>query len=278
MTTSAPKRVHPFVARLNSGEPLSDYQKGIIFGPSGAGKTTLIASAALDKRTSPIIVLDFDGGSRSLEGMDKKLLRYTRVESWEHYNEAYDYLSKYKHPFKTVSIDSLTETHLFSLLGIVDYELEHNARRKENPDPNAVEQSDYGHAMVQMRRFLREWRKLPMHCLYTALTKTETKKREGLVQLPAMFGQMAEEVVGLFDFCVYLTLKPEDLTKPGAKPSVTNRILTLQNTPGIRAKIRTPFYSTGPKLPDRLEIAKETGITTLFDALNIPQPDDEEDE
>jgi len=257
---------HAFLDRVQAAQQ-SQWRKVLITGASRSGKTTLVGSAALDERTCPIVVVDFEGGSTSLYGLPADQCTVYRVKTWEDFNLVYDYLANEKHNYRSIAIDSLSETHVNSLLWIVDAEL--NAGQKRE-DPFTVYQADYGKSMVQMRRFLRAIVKLDMHCFFTALPKTENEPREGAVRKPALFGQMAEEVVGMFDVSTFLVqerISPKAQQNAGAGSALPAakvvRKLLLQNTPGVRAGVRTPW---GVRLPDYLE---DPTVTKLFDLLQV---------
>src|SRR5512140_903510 len=47
----------------------------MLFGPSGSGKTMLLGHAANDPRTSPILVLNFEGGCSSIEGSGAAIIQ-----------------------------------------------------------------------------------------------------------------------------------------------------------------------------------------------------------
>src|SRR5690606_15495108 len=148
------------------------------------------------ERTSPSILLNMDGGINAAMGFDPALLTVVVIRDWQDYSEAYDYLARAEHSYKSATVDSLSESHVYSLLTVIDHEVRTNSRRE---DPNTAEQSDYGKAMIQLRRFMREFRKLKMHTFFTALPAQASVAREGLITLPSMFGQLKEETVGMFD-------------------------------------------------------------------------------
>src|SRR3954451_5110087 len=66
------------------------YIKGLVFAPAGAGKTGLLGTAQEDDRTHPMLLLDFEGGSESLAGLDIDIVP---IRSWEDYNDVYEALA-----------------------------------------------------------------------------------------------------------------------------------------------------------------------------------------
>lgn len=228
------------------------YVKGLFFAPAGNGKTVLIGTAELDERTSPMCLLDFEGGTESLAGLDVVVIP---IRTWDDYNEAYEALANGStidgidfSQFKSVGIDSISETHKFALLDIL------RRQGHTRKDPDLLEQRDYGTATVQMRRLLREFRDLPMHVFFTAHAKEVEIPREGRVRVPDLAGQLAEEVSGLVSVQGYLAQYEDD--------GELHRTLLLHSFPKFRIKIRTPW---GVQVPE--EIVDPT-VTDLLDLLN----------
>jgi hypothetical protein len=221
----------------------SRYPKALFFGPYGCGKTRLLATANQDERTAPILLLNFEGGESSIAGSGVDMVRIT---SWEEYNEAFDYLSRADHPYRSIGIDSITETHIFALFNI----LENEGDKRRNP--NLIEQGDYGTASVQLRRLIREFRDLPLGLFVTALEREETDAREGLVKKPALSGRLADEIPGIVDVVGYLTVANDENNAPV-------RVMLIQNYPKIRVKVRVPFgveapnHLINPSIPDLLD-------------------------
>lgn len=197
--------------------------KALIYGPSGHGKTRLLGTANDDERTSPMLLIDYEGGVSSLVGRDIDIVRIT---SWAEYDEVRKFLEGGKHSYKSVGIDSISEAHLNALLGRLD--------ERQRKDPNALEQNDYGIALVMMRRLLRSFRDLPLHVFCTSLAKEDMDAREGLVKKPAMSGAMADEVLGIFESVSYLALGEDE------EKNVV-RVLVMNPVPKIRAKTRVPI-------------------------------------
>lgn len=225
------------------------YVKSLVFGPAGQGKTFLLGTAQQDERTAPMLLLDFEGGDETLAGLD---IDVARIRSWEDYNEAYELLASGESGYNSVGIDSVSETHLWALLEILDNATAGSSRRT---DPDALEIQDYGKATIQMRRLLREFRDLPMHVFYTAGAKQIDERGIGKVTVPSMAGAMAEEVVHLMSVVGYLAVVEED--------DETHRELILQNFPRFRTKVRVPWEA---EAPDTIE---DPDISALLDVLGV---------
>lgn len=225
------------------------FAKCLFFSPAGHGKTHLLGTAQDDERTAPMLLLDFEGGLESLSGLD---IDTAPIRGWDDYNEAYELLTSDSRDniYKSVGIDSASETHIWALLTRLE------AQASKRNDTDLIELGDYGAVSTQMRRLLREFRDLPVHVFYTATTKEIEERGVGKVKVPAMSGQMADEIVALMSIVGYLALTPED--------DNSDRLLLLQNYPGYRTKVRAPWNMDAP---DEIE---DPTITKLLDALQFP--------
>lgn len=211
----------------------------LIFGSSGVGKTHLIGTAPEDPRTDKVLVIDTERGTSSLRGTNIDVFHAQEIDD---FSTIYNFLVNEKHDYNLIVVDSLTETHLKALHNVVDDEVRDNPRRT---DELAIERTDYGKSLVQMRRIIRAFRDLNnVHVIFTALAKTESEPREGNVRKPSLIGALGEEVVGMFDITAYYALiTPEK----GEDPI---RRLFLRDIPGVRCKVRTPWGVSVPKYLD----------------------------
>lgn len=236
------------------------YAKTLIFAPPGNGKTYLLGTAQEDERTSPMLLLDFEGGTETLAGLD---IDVVPIQGWDDYNEVYEILASGEHwnldgsslgegeTYKSLGIDSVSETHVWALLQILD------AKGDSRKEPDLIQLDDYGVATTQMRRLLREFRDLPLHVFYTAHAKDDEERGVGRVKVPKMAGQMADELVGLVSICGYLAITEDEET------GQDQRVLLLQNYVGFRVKARVPW---GHELPDELV---DPTVSALLDACAI---------
>lgn len=236
----------------------ASHLRALIFGPFGAGKTHFLGTAQLDERTYPALYMNFDGGDSTLAGLD---IDEVKVRDWDDFNKVYAYLAKGT-DYKTLLLDSLSETHVFALMEIL-------ADVANTRDPDRLEIQDYGKASVQMRRLIRYFRDLPYHFIATSQDKTDKEARVGSVKKPALAGQMADEAPGLFDVCGYLTIASvkREVEEDGKK--VTKdfdvRTLLLKNYSQFRVKIRTP-WGKEDEVPDYID---EPTVGSLLDVLGF---------
>lgn len=238
--------------------------KMLIYSPAGHGKTTLLGTAQDDERTNPILILDYEGGVGSLVGrrsaIDGKEVAVATIRSMNDYESILKYLKSGDHPYKSIGVDSLSEAHMLALMSRLDPAISGRTRKNEDQ----LDENDYGIVLTQMRRFMRDFRNLPMHVIYTALAKETSDVREGLIKKPALPGQFAEDVLGIPEVVGYLATTQLD-------EGETARVLVLQNYPKIRSKARMPYGITAPN-----EIMNPT-ITDILDCLRIQVDGDHED-
>jgi hypothetical protein len=227
--------------------------KGMVHGPQGQGKTHFMGTLAHDPRTAPALFLNFEAGDLTLQGMPGEW-DMADVRSWDDYNTQYERLLTNKEGFKSVGVDSLSETHLFALLNVIEQE---GAKRKNK---DLIEQGDYGTAMVQMRRLVRHFRDLDMHVLFLASSKDVKDPREGMVKKPALAGQLADDIPGMMDMVGYMAITDET-DEDGDPTGNVIRSLLLQNYPKIRIKVRTPW---GVVAPDEID---NPTMTNVLDTL-----------
>lgn len=234
------------------------FLKALVYGPWGRGKTRFLETAQQDPRTSPSILLDFDGGVESIVGSS---IDIAKIRSWRDYNEIYEYLNRESHGYKSVCIDSATETHIYALFSILDEAVVKGTRKNRD----RFEIGDYGDALNQMRRLVRSFRDLDLHIIFSALDKDDLDPAIGKIKKPALFGAFQDEMPAMMGVVGYLGQYPpsqEQVRQRGGDLSPI-RTLLLQNSPQFFTKARLPL---GVEAPDEIE---EPTVTKLLDALGF---------
>ena len=235
------------------------FLKALIFAPLGYGKTRFAGTAQLDKRTSPILVLDYEAGTTVLKGIQPEVQRIsmkrdTAMETWALFDQIYTELASGNHPYKTVVIDSLSELYQLALL-----------TRTEMPGRTAaridhLDQDDYGVVGLNIRKLVRKFRDLPMHVIMTCMAMEEVDVLRGAVKRPALSTSLRVDVPGMFHVVGYLSkveLKEGDKTREG-------RALLLSGQKNIDVKCRLP--TTQPEVPYLLEPT----VSSLLDLVVGP--------
>ena len=224
----------------------AQFLKALIHSPAGHGKTHFLGTAQEDERTYPMAFLNFEGGDQSLVGLD---IDVYDIRDWKDYDDVYGMLRKPNNPYKSVGVDSITETQITGLMNILEQD-------KKRADPDQLAQPDWGIILVRMRRVIRHFVKmLPMHVFMTALSKDDVVARVGQVKVPAVQGAFANELPGIVDVVGYLALEEVD--------GVTSRILLLHDYPKFSVKSRTPW---NVEIPAEID---DPNVTKLLDALGF---------
>lgn len=212
------------------------YLKTLFFGPGGYGKTVLMGTANLDPRTAPMLLLDFEGNTESLLGLDIDIIQCKSLEDISEVHtrlirgELHSQFPQYEGmPFKSVGIDSISEVNLDALREEILRKTAY--RMAKGDDPNYAQIQDYGVVLNQMRRIIRVWRDLPMHIFFTAIDDSVPEPGEGTVKIPLMLGAMKREIGALMSVVGCLAIKEENGKK--------ERTLLLHDIPKYRVKVRS---------------------------------------
>lgn len=172
------------------------------------------------------LFLDCEGGLYSV--------REKNPDAWRIYSskdlvEAYDYLKKGQHEYQTVVLDSVTEIHRM----LVD---EH-AGQTSSKQTSSKRSSGYdmwNDVQRAMGRFLRYFRDLSMHTIYTALEVEDKDITGKRIFAPDLFGKMSARLAGYVDAVFYYTIQ----IKKDGNDVKTLRFLLTQPTDVIIAGYR----------------------------------------
>jgi phage nucleotide-binding protein len=235
------------------------FAKVLIFAPPGHGKTFLLGTAQEDDRTFPMLFLDFDAGSETLDGLDIDVIR---IRSWKDSDEVLEALEgkevktiggiEYDFgEYRSIGIDSISEWNRWAQLERL------NLKGKGRADPDLIELQDYNVTGVQLRRVLRRYRDLPLHVFLSAHAKDQMEPRIGNIKKPDLSGQLADEIAGLVSTVGYLAIDREG----------DERVLILHGYKEYRTKCRTPWNESAPE-----EIV-EPDVTEILDVLGYRSRD-----
>jgi len=211
------------------------YLNLLIYGHPGAGKTYLAGTAADHPMTSPILVLDIDGGTVTLRDRTKDV-DVIQVRSPQHMKEIHDELrTNNAGYYRTVVIDSITELQKLDMREVMREMLQ----KRPDRDPDVPDKREWGISGEHIRRIIRAYRDLEMNTIFTALMIDYKDEKTGQVTFnPSLPGKLRNEVPGFIDIVGYLYVTAEG--------EEVNRTIQFQQTQKVIAKDRTA--SLGAKL------------------------------
>lgn len=178
----------------------------MVYGESGAGKTTLAGSADAVPEMRKVLILDIEGGTLSLRARYPEV-DSVRIKSWQDMQKVYDELYLGNHNYKTLVIDSLTEAQKMSM----DEIMRRLVKEHEDRDADVPGIREWNINIEQTRKFVRLFRDLPVNTIFTALAKSDRNPRTGVTKTkPYLSGKVADEVAGFLDIVAYLYTKEVD--------------------------------------------------------------------
>lgn len=218
----------------------------LIYGESGAGKTTLAGSADDVPEMRKVLILDVEGGTLSLRTRYPNVDN-VRIKSWDDMQNVYNELYLDNHGYNTIVLDSLTEVQKMSMDTIMRKLVEMH----EDRDADVPGIREWNINIEQTRKFVRLFRDLPINTIFTALSKVDKNPRTGVTRTkPYLSGKVADEVAGFLDIVAYLYTKEVDGTQ--------KRMLLCGATQDNVAKDRT----------DRLDkVIIEPTMSTIWNAV-----------
>jgi len=189
----------------------------LVYAPPGHGKTTLFGTALGDERFDPILLLDFDAGTSSIISKCRQIeiddlgspiegkIDVINITTWEDFDRVYAFLLDHADAYRTVGIDSLSETNYLCLQHCQSLAVERAKSSNRVRDPDIPEQQDYQRDAILMRRLVRFFRDLGLHLVMTA-----HRAEDGGKLSPLLVGRLREELPALVETVGYLGLDEAD--------------------------------------------------------------------
>ena len=226
----------------------------LIYGEPGVGKTVLSGSASDVKDMAPVLLLDIEGGTMSLNDSYKNV-DVIRIRKWVDLQKVYNQLYSGEHEYKTVVMDSLSEAQKLSMTDIMAKAV------KDDPtlDRDVPTMRAWGQNLEQMRRFTRGLRDLPMNVIFTALVESDKNNKGKMSYRPLFQGKTKGEVPGFMDIVAFYYMVQ--------KGDNNIRMLLSQQTDTVIAKDRSN------KLPKLME---NPTMQDIYNHIMGNAPSDEE--
>lgn len=238
--------------------------KLLLYGLPGSGKTTMAATAQDHPVLAPVLFLSFEAGLLSIA--ERGDIDYVGIESMEDVEEIFEALRGGINGFakyNTIVIDSGSELYTRALLEATASSTARDNSRGRERTLDDVQLEDYGRASRQTYRIFRAMRDLPLNLIVTAHAKfnyaqgADRRSSEPVEVVPAFSGQLATQLMGIFDFVHYLYVADDE------------RYLLTRETGAYKAKTRGFTFAdrlgqvvTHPNLPDLYNLLLESSQAT----------------
>lgn len=213
----------------------------MIYSKPGAGKTYFVGTAMDHPDTSPLLVLDVEGGSVTLSDRpDVDVVQVRKIEGiggikwWGEklYNEN-DVLG-----YKTVAVDTGSELAKLDMREIMKQAHSLNPNQNEDvPSPR-----EWGIAGEHMRRIVRFYRDLPMNFIMTAHLDERTDDLNVMRIYPMFSGKLRVELPGFVDIVglLHTTVELDDRIVRHLQLQPTARSIAKDRTAALGAQIENP--------------------------------------
>lgn len=229
------------------------YLNIILYGDPGAGKTVLAGSADEVPEMRPVLIVDIEGGTFSIRERFPEV-DVVRVEKWAQMQNVYDALLSGEYEYRTVVLDSLTEIQKFSMYDIMEF----TVKKDPDRDPDIPSMREWGKNIEQIRKFVRAFRDLPMHTIFTALAKSDKDNKTGSVKTkPSLSGKLADEVAAFVDIVGYQYTKTmDDELRRFLLTTATDRYVAKDRSDNLPPTLEAPTmsklyqYAFGHEVPE----------------------------
>lgn len=210
-----------------------EWINALFYGVPGVGKTYLCGTAADHPKTSPVVILDCEGGTLTLRNMKVDVIRIRSMDDLvKTHNDLRVNNNGY---YKTVAVDSLSELADLDMRTVMKEMIAKTTAAGKDRDPDVADRREWGIVRTHVRRIVRAYRDLEMNTLFTALLNQDKDDVTGKTTMyPGLSGKLKGEIPGFVDIVGYyrIVTNGEEIT----------RKLQVQGTDKVTAKDRTASF------------------------------------
>lgn len=184
----------------------------LIYGDSGTGKTTLAGSCQRVPSMQNVLMLDVEGGGKTLVGVPGiRSIDIQKVSDLEEIAWAFRRKDPAVKGVRTVVIDTVTELQSIDLL--------EGVQKKGRSNLDELYQEDYGRSTMRLRRIFRMFKDLDVAMVAIAHTKRvfppvvrgqQITITDPISVIPALTTKLSTAFVGMMDWIWYTYQDEED--------------------------------------------------------------------
>lgn len=242
-----------------------EYVRALWYGDPGKGKTTHAAALA---KLGRVLYVNAEGGLKATAlrrvGIPiENIEPITITDFAEMQTLGFEIQGRLEAGEQIAGVvwDSITEIYQRFIEQLVNKAVEKDVARGKDRDVWDVQLDDYGDAVQQVRRCIRQFRDLPCHWGVVALPKREQDEEGGVVYQPAVSKGLMNDLMGYTDLVINCRLQVTDgveeyigITRPEGKYEakdrfgVTPRFMMEPSFPRIIAYVNGQLKATDDPL------------------------------
>lgn len=235
-----------------------------IYGPPGAGKSTLAAQAVDSPHAGKVLVIDAEGGARAYGNREDIDVIPVNDSDERHDNgmgfsiveDILDDLVARRLVYGTVIVDNCSELNAYCTYDVLRT-VPRNIDRKDRPD-----QKDWNTTTSRMLLLVRRFRDFAQasgtNVVFIAWDKSQEDRVTGVAKKDMAFNPaLAGQLPGLIDVVGYLTIKGKN-----------KRALTFEASPSTAAKFRRNDGEVAMTIPGEFEYDFGSPNKPMADLLN----------
>jgi phage nucleotide-binding protein len=246
--------------KIQSTDDVWTHLSMMVYGGFGVGKTWFAGTSAQQKELGPVLLVDCDGGGRTLRGKPQfKGIKIVRMLDFRGFNKVYEMLDGNPNAFGTVILDNLNEIHNMAMA----LQMQEVVKKDPTREVEVPSQREYGIVRAQIRKLIMYFNNLEVNLIVTCHADLHKDDVDGRIYIrPAVAGKLHYEIPGLLGIVGYLTADRPSAVKArkGGDEAEIVRTMHFQPHGRIDAKDQSDALGFSIENPTVPQIAKLIGI------------------